>query len=718
MAALIAGLLAGCALLTMYLLKLRRRPLWVSSTLFWEAGARDLEVNVPLRWIRASWLLLLHALIVACVVLAIGRPTIASTDASAARVILLIDRSLSMSALDAPDGVSRLEQAKASARQIIADLRRTQGASAAVITFAARAEAVTPMTSDWSLIESAIASIAPTDQSGAGVASALDLASTLLGEAGAPIGDAAAEPSRVLLIGDGDVESPTLASLPGATLEFVRVGPAERAHAIDNIGIVASAARRAEDDPTIVRVFARLQSMRAEPTSVVVRLLVDGTPQASTAATVPGTLPSPPAESPAESPPESPPESRADSVVESPGAASATPSTIEPGTTTVLLDVPLARGGLLTLTIERSDLIQSDNSVHLRVEPLTPTRVLLVTPGGGAGEPDAWPITDVLSELPMTIVRIISGDAWAGASASTREELFADLVILSNVAPGRPIAVPMLVFGGPPGLPGPGAVRSRLASEQADPATDEGNAGIGRILAWEREHPLMRGVTLDTVVIGESLVFEAPDDAERSARVVPLIRAEPGDPLVAVDPLDRSTPRAILVGFTLDQSTWPLTFAWPLFLDNAMDWLTRRSERAQGIAYRTSDSIQSPVEALGSASASVLEGPEGQAGPARTVRIADGIASIGLVERAGLYRLSQGPAQGSDADLPSLPIPVNVLDARESAARSLDVVRLGTRSIESTTGQSRPREIWHWFILAAACMLMLEWIVFAWRARI
>lgn len=686
----------------MYLLKLRRRPLWVSSTLFWEAGARDLEVNVPLRWLRASWLLLLHALIVACVVLAIGRPTIASTDASAARIIVLIDRSLSMSVADAPDGVSRLEQAKTTARQLIADLRRTQGASAALITFAARAEAITPMTSDWSLIESAIASITPTDQSGAGVSSALDLASTLLGEAGADVGDAAAEPARVLLIGDGDVESPTLASLPGATLEFVRVGPAETAAAIDNIGIVASAARRAEDDPTIVRVFARLQSMRAEPTPVVVRLLVDGVPRASTAVTVPGTLQNTATEQPAESP----------------AAVSSSPDAAQPGTTTVLLDVALAPGGLLTLTIDRPDLIQADNSAFLRVEPLTPTRVLLVTPGGGSGEPDAWPITDVLSELPMTIVRIISGDAWASASASTREELFADLVIFSNVAPARPIAVPMLAFGGPPGPSGAGGVRSRTVSDQTDLAQGAGKTGIGRILAWEREHPLMRGVTLDTVVIGESLVFETTDDAPRSARVVPLIRAEPGNPLVAVDPLDRSVPRAILVGFALDQSTWPLTFAWPLFLDNAMDWLTRRSERAQGITYRTSDSIQSPVEGLGNTSVYTLEGPEGQPGPARAVRVADGIASIGLLDRAGLYRLSQGGGVGSDGLAPSIPIPVNVLDAKESAARSLDVVRLGTRSIESSSGQARPREIWHWFILAAICMLMLEWILFAFRARI
>ena len=60
--ALAAGTLAT---LLWYFLKLRRRPLRVSSTMLWEAAARDVEVNAPFRWIRPSWLLLLQLLAVA-----------------------------------------------------------------------------------------------------------------------------------------------------------------------------------------------------------------------------------------------------------------------------------------------------------------------------------------------------------------------------------------------------------------------------------------------------------------------------------------------------------------------------------------------------------------------------------------------------------------------------------------------------------------------------
>ncbi|MBZ0172981.1 MAG: BatA domain-containing protein, partial [Phycisphaerales bacterium] len=62
---LLAASLTVPPLVVFYLLKLRRRPLRVTSTMLWEQAAHDMQVNVPLRWIRPNWLLLLHALILA-----------------------------------------------------------------------------------------------------------------------------------------------------------------------------------------------------------------------------------------------------------------------------------------------------------------------------------------------------------------------------------------------------------------------------------------------------------------------------------------------------------------------------------------------------------------------------------------------------------------------------------------------------------------------------
>lgn len=95
------------------------------------------------------------------------------------------------------------------------------------------------------------------------------------------------------------------------------------------------------------------------------------------------------------------------------------------------------------------------------------------------------------------------------------------------------------------------------------------------------------------------------------------------------------------------------------------------------------------------------------------VRVTDSIAAIGLLPRVGVYRLSEsGMTEGGVA------IPVNLLDSRESAARSRDVVRLGSRSIQASQGDARPREIWHWFIMLATLVLAVEWFIFTARARI
>ena len=116
-AAVVGAALAVPALLALYLLKLRRRPVRVGSILFWPAAERDVQANVPLRWVRPSWLLLLHLLILGCLLTAMGRPALSDGGDAAARTVLLIDASASMLAADAgPAGgeaVTRLERAKA-----------------------------------------------------------------------------------------------------------------------------------------------------------------------------------------------------------------------------------------------------------------------------------------------------------------------------------------------------------------------------------------------------------------------------------------------------------------------------------------------------------------------------------------------------------------------------------------------------------------------------
>ena len=86
-------------------------------------------------------------------------------------------------------------------------------------------------------------------------------------------------------------------------------------------------------------------------------------------------------------------------------------------------------------------------------------------------------------------------------------------------------------------------------------------------------------------------------------------------------------------------------------------------------------------------------------------------ASLGVIGRVGVYQL-----EGSARQPPILP--VNLLSASESAVRSSSpIVLTGRTIIPAQSGDSTPREIRWWFVLAASLLLLVEWMLFASRMR-
>ncbi|MEC9374548.1 MAG: VWA domain-containing protein, partial [Planctomycetota bacterium] len=203
-AGLIAAAITAPLLLLLYFLKLRRRPVRVSSTLLWSRAVRDLQVNAPFRWIRPTLLLFLQLLALACLLIAFARPAITGAAPPGGRLILLIDASASMSApagAESPDQ-SRLDEAKAQAIDFIDRLARTGAlgpSEAMVIAFDAGARAVTNFVTDRAALRRAIQSIEPTDQPG-DLDAALKLVEAQIARAGED--DQPARP-QVILISDG-----------------------------------------------------------------------------------------------------------------------------------------------------------------------------------------------------------------------------------------------------------------------------------------------------------------------------------------------------------------------------------------------------------------------------------------------------------------------------------------------------------------------------------
>ena len=96
---LFLGLLA-LPIIVLYMLKLRRREVLVSSTLLWRMVLRDREANRPWQRLRRNLLLLLQLLLLAALVLALARPYLPIPVVATGQVTVLLDGSASMLATD------------------------------------------------------------------------------------------------------------------------------------------------------------------------------------------------------------------------------------------------------------------------------------------------------------------------------------------------------------------------------------------------------------------------------------------------------------------------------------------------------------------------------------------------------------------------------------------------------------------------------------------
>ncbi len=641
--AIIALGLALPVLLAFYLLKLRRRPVRVSSTMFWEQATRDLQVNVPLRWLRPSVLLALHLLILALLVGALGRPALMGEGSSRARVFIVLDRTASMGARDMDASRSRFEAAIDRAGELTGQLLSGIDApSVTLIALGHDARVIAPPTRSRAEIERALAHLEPTDQPGR-LKSALTLIESLIG--GETDESDAQRLPLVVVISDGSSAIDSALSLAGADVRFERVGPS--APGRDNIGIVALGAARDASDPALVRLFVALQSVLPERTATTLEISVDGRPVA-----------------------------RRPVVFEPAGDA--------PASTSSTTELRLPRGAIVRVRLERDDALASDNTAQLAFAPPSKPSVLLVAPDGA---PDRF-LRDMLDVLDLGALRVVAPEDYARFLTGDMRSI--DLVVLDRAGTPAP-GIPSLSFA----VPVPGLIET-----PAPPGSE-------RVVTWKRSDPVLRGVSLDTLLVNRRAML-APDPDAGAVRTEVLASATGGDLIWRTE---TTGVERIAVAFAISRSNWGLQISLPIFVANAVDSLTGRAGGDDARRFTTVEpahiALPSPPETIR------LTGPV-----TREIRVPPGRpagepVNLGVLERVGVYRVEgvEGP-RGS--------VCVNLLDPRESLIASPETISVGGRPIESPkdAGAPIPREIWRWFILCAAVLLALEWFLYAWRMRV
>jgi uncharacterized membrane protein len=323
-------------------------------------------------------------------------------------------------------------------------------------------------------------------------------------------------------------------------------------------------------------------------------------------------------------------------------------------------------GGAVAARLHINDDLASDNTAWAVLPPPRKIAVTLVSPGNLFLE-------KVLKTDPQVALEVKLPEEYPGGMGE------ADVVVIDSatpakVGPGRFVFVNAV----PPDVPM--EVLGRLEQPQ--------------IMDWDRNHPVMRHVEFAKVAIEDAMRMR-PLSAGR-----PLVEAVGGPLIYALEEQDR---KAIIVGFDLFKTDFPLRVAFPLILSNTLRWLHPAALDQSSLQLAAGQPILLPV-AHGIASATVTT-PSGRAVQAPITR---GMVSFTETDEVGLYTLST--ARGE------LRVAINLMDADESNLEPRPLPAAAGPLPEASAPVPIQRDLWPLFVMVAVLLLALEGLLY-WRRQ-
>jgi len=669
-------------LLILYFLKLRRREQLVPSTLLWKRAVQDLQVNAPFQRLRKNLLLLLQLLILLAGIVALARPIVETTVSEEESVVLLIDRSASMNALEG--GQTRLELAKEQAIRHVKTLNLTSGGwfsfgsaeprtRVMVIAFADRARVFSPFTTNTGELVELIQAIEPTDAQ-TNMREALELAEAYMmpsrgavaltdplnqpGGAASPAADQRPVPggqeSKLVLISDGGVADIGDLVLKAGTMELLKIGETR-----DNVGITALRTRRNYERPEILDVFLQVQNFGPEPVRTDVSLYVDGELSAVQAVGLAAGAPEQPDDE---------------------STAAAVEPRLTGNTASLSFELTLDRAAVVEARLSRDDALPLDDRAYAVVPPPRKLRVLLVR--------SEYPFLEsVLVGLPLEHVERMTPETYEAAPAQEIEEEGQskyDVVIFDGHDTGR--------------LP-TGNYLFIDALPQIDEIKASEELGPHMLMWWDETHPVLRHVALDFVHIAKGTVLEMPPEAET------LIEGPRGPVLTRYA---RDGRHYLILSFSVEMSDWVIKPSFPVFVYNALRYLGSGGATAEQGPTRPGETLRIPLPAgtqeaeltcPDSSKVKLSVEPGQQARYARTHRV-------------GVYRVEPG-IEGRDS------FAVNLEDAAESDIAPRGNLKIGTQAVEEVSGiRTATPEIWRWFVGAALLIVLFEWYIYNRRVMV
>lgn len=239
-------------ILILYMLKLRRREVEISSVMLWQMLLRDREANAPWQKLKRNLLLFLQLLLLALLVLSLARPFLSVPTVARGTLIVLLDASASMNASDVQP--TRFDVAKAGIRELIDGLANDSRMS--LILVGRQPSVLASATGDKDTLRGALSSAnvthGPADWEAAFALTGGAARASLLSE------------TRIVIFSDGGLPS-SLPPLPG-DVRYVPIGASA-----DNVAIEALSLRPAGGGPQL---FARVANYGEADRAVIVSIKI------------------------------------------------------------------------------------------------------------------------------------------------------------------------------------------------------------------------------------------------------------------------------------------------------------------------------------------------------------------------------------------------------------------------------------------------------------
>ncbi len=344
---------------------------------------------------------------------------------------------------------------------------------------------------------------------------------------------------------------------------------------------------------------------------------------------------------------------------------------------TETFDSPLLKGGgVVTARLDDvKDDLPADNQASLVLAPPRPRRVLLVTDGNIFLERGLNLDPDVILEECTPDEFTTVGKSGTGYG----------MVVFDGALPQKPLPPGnYLVFG---------------ANSPQMPVSASGSTDNPTYLDETRTHPVMRFVDLEGLHLRTALHTQAQPWGQS------LAEADSG-PLIAAGEHDGS--RVVSVSFNLSDSDWPLRVSFPIFLTNAVRWLTAAGGLGASQPETPTGGIALVTVPSGSTSVAVTR-PDGTR-TAVNAPPTGGVVPVEDTREAGVYHAQVGSAD--------YPFAVN-LDSPDESRLAVQkppvLTHAGTPQITAVhlpPSRRAKDDLWPTLAAVALALLLLEWFVF------